>query len=332
MKRTIIAILIVLLLLVVGLKWYAMHQVQIQQYVQQLRQAGQTAEAETSPVPESSATPAEALSVPEPLTTPAESTATNPGPTVDADWYAERNRELRLLLRRNGSFQNSDEIDAAIAQMGIDPDKPMVALTFDDGPVPGVTNKILDVLEQYNVRATFFVLGCRLEKPEAVALVKRAITLGCEIGNHTWDHSILPTIGVSEIRFQIESTNKIVEKETGYSIRLLRPPGGSTGANTPRLAREQGMAIALWAQSGNVHEFDPKKIAENVQKQIVNGKELQDGDIILLHDTKDRMVPAVELIVPQLLEEGYQLVTVSELIQLSDAGFVPGRIYHSKSE
>ena len=92
------------------------------------------------------------------------------------------------------------------------------------------------------------------------------------------------------------------------------------------------LAIALWAQSGNVHEFDPKKIAENVQKQIVNGKELHDGDIILLHDTKDRMVPAVELIVPQLLEEGYQLVTVSELIYLSDIGFVPGRIYHSQTE
>lgn len=326
MKRTILALLIVLLLLVGGFKWYTRHQVQVEQYLQSFSQNTKAPDAsavETTPAPERSA---KLEATPEATAEP------SPGPTVDADWYEERNRELRLLLRRNGSFQNSDEIDAAIAQMGIDPDKPMVALTFDDGPVTGVTNKILDVLEQYHVRATFFILGTRLKKPEAVALVKRAITLGCEIGNHTWDHQILPGLNVSEIRFEIKSTNQIVYDTTGYTVRLLRPPGGSTGANAPRLAKEQGMAIALWAQSGNVHEFDPKKIAENVQKQIVNGKELHDGDIILLHDTKDRMVPAVELIVPQLLEEGYQLVTVSELIYLSDIGFVPGRIYHSQTE
>ena len=322
MKRTILALLIVLLLLVGGFKWYTRHQAQVEQYLQSFQK--------NTPSPVESAQ--QATPAPESSTTPEATAEPSPGPTVDADWYEERNRELRLLLRRNGSFQNSDEIDAAIAQMGIDPDKPMVALTFDDGPVTGVTNKILDVLEQYHVRATFFILGSRLKKPEAVALVKRAITLGCEIGNHTWDHQILPGLNVSEIRFEIKSTNQIVYDTTGYTIRLLRPPGGSTGANAPRLAKEQGMAIALWAQSGNVHEFDPKKIAENVQKQIVNGKELQSGDIILLHDTKDRMVPAVELIVPQLLEEGYQLVTVSELIYLSDIGFVPGRIYHSQME
>ena len=255
MKRTILAILIVLLLLVAGFEWYARHQVQLEQYFHSFSQktkAPDVSAVEATPAPETSAT---SEAVPEATAEP------SPGPTVDSDWYEERNRELRLLLRRNGSFLNSDEIDAAIAQMGIDPDKPMVALTFDDGPVTGVTNKILDVLEQYHVRATFFILGSRLKKPEAVALVKRAITLGCEIGNHTWDHAILPTIGVSEIRFEIKSTNQIIYDTTGYTVRLLRPPGGSTGANTPRLAKEQGMAIALWAQSGNVHELDPKKIA-----------------------------------------------------------------------
>lgn len=339
MKRTIIAILIVLLLLVGGFRWYTLHQVHIQQYIQQARQKGQTAKAEEESNAEiivgattDATTEAAASPTPEPSTTPEATAMPSPGPTVDADWYTERNRELRLLLRRNGSFQNSDEIDVAIAQMGIDPNKPMVALTFDDGPVPGVTNKILDVLEQYHVRATFFVLGCRLKKPEAVSLVKRAITLGCEIGNHTWDHQILPGLGVSENRFQIKSTNEIVYQKTGYVIRFLRPPGGSTGGDTPRLAREEGLAIALWAQSGNVHELDPEKIAENVQKQIVNGKELHDGDIILLHDTKDRMVPAVEIMIPQLLKEGYQLVTVSELIQLSEAGFVPGKVYHKQAD
>ncbi|MBA4348097.1 MAG: hypothetical protein C0413_04520 [Clostridiales bacterium] len=86
----------------------------------------------------------------------------------------------------------------------------------------------------------------------------------------------------------------------------------------------------LWSQSGNVHETDPQKIAQNVEKQIVNGKELQPGDVILLHDTKKYMVEAVEIIVPRLIEEGYQLVTVWELLNCSGTEIVPGETYWNR--
>lgn len=319
MKRVLAALCVVLLLLIAGGEWYARHRVQIEQYLLQHMIGGQPDEAEETPVP----TP-----VPTPEATPAPS----PVPTVDANWYVERNRMLHLLLARNGSFRNAEEIDAAIENMYIDPNKPMVALTFDDGPVPGVTDQILDILERYHVRATFFIVGVRLKKPEAVALIQRAVSLGCEIGNHTWEHKNMTKITVNEMRKAIVDTNNAVYENTGFTVRLLRPPGGNMGWEVTRIATEQNMAIALWAQSGNVYEQEPEKIAENVQKQIVNGKELQDGDIVLLHDTKERMIAAVELIVPQLLDKGFQLVTVWELLNLSEKGFVVGQTYRNQAD
>jgi peptidoglycan/xylan/chitin deacetylase (PgdA/CDA1 family) len=249
-------------------------------------------------------------------------------PRVNADWYVRRNTELKGMLRRNGSFAGRKEIEDAVDKMFIDPNKPMVALTFDDGPMPGVTDKILDTLERYNVRATFFIIGARMKKPEVVDIVRRAMSLGCEIGNHTWEHEKLTEFTRGRQFYTIERTNEKICEETGYVVRDLRPPGGYCDIYVCRVAEELGMAVVKWAQSGDVMERDPEKIAENVEKQIVNGKELQAGDIILLHDTKSWMVDAVEIIVPRLLEQGYQLVTAWELINCSEQGFVPGMVYH----
>ena len=250
-----------------------------------------------------------------------------PQPVVRQDWYVQRNRDLRILLKRNGSFQSEMEITAAIDKMAIDPDKPMVALTFDDGPMPGVTDEILDILAQYNVRATFFVLGWRLEKPASIDMIRRAVAQGCEIGNHTYLHENLSQKDANDTKWTLSATNRAVYDATGYVMHDMRPSGGRLGFMLSSVCRRMDMAVVLWAQSGNVMETDPAKIAQNVQKQIVNGKELHDGDIILLHDTKKHMVEAVKIIVPQLLDEGYQLVTVWELLNLSEGGFVPGQVY-----
>ncbi len=276
---------------------------------------------------------------PVPSTSAQSPTASQPGPPpspaaamslpcVDAQWYADRNEQLRMLLERNGSFQSRGEIDAAIEKMHIDPAKPMVALTFDDGPAAGVTDAILDILEEYNVRATFFIVGCRLKKPEAVQTVRRAISLGCEIGNHTWAHENLAQQNSRQKYDAIKKTSRIVFDNTGYVMRSLRPPGGYYDREVSYLAKRNGMAIVKWAQSGDVYEQEPEKIAQNVQKQLVNGRELYAGDIILLHDTHPRMVEAVRIIIPRLLEEGYQLVTAWELINCSEDGFTAGKTYH----
>ena len=262
-----------------------------------------------------------------PFPTPTPAPTRTLQPIVGQAWFVQRNNDLRAMMRLNGEYSGTREINEAIDKMTIDPDKPMVALTFDDGPMPGVTDEILDVLAQYNVRATFFILGWRLDKPASIDLIRRAIAQGCEIGNHTWLHKNMSKQNANDIKWTLTETNRVVFDATGYVIHDMRPPGGRLGFSLSAVCRRMDMAVVLWAQSGNVMETDPEKIAQNVQKQIVNGKELHDGDIILLHDTKKHMVDAVKIIVPRLLDEGYQLVTVWELLHFSEEGFVPGAVY-----
>lgn len=268
-----------------------------------------------------------------PAATPAPTAVQTPAPTetpvpgIDSPWYSERNDQLFQLIQRNQPQSLPDEIELQIRQMYIDPTKPMIALTFDDGPKPGITDKILDILEKHHARATFFVCGWRFNSPESWAIAQRAVALGCEIGNHSWAHEDLQELNYVALRRSVQNTNDKIIEITGYHPHFLRPPAGRNSWDVMRVARENDMAVVFWSQSGNVLEVDPEKIAQNVQKQIVDGKELQDRDIILLHDTKPLMVDAVELIVPQLLEKGFQLVTVWELLNCSERGFVPGELY-----
>lgn len=264
-------------------------------------------------------------------TTPAPSISPQPtdmpAPTIDAQWFIDRNRQLSELIKRYHPTESDEEIARDVARMAIDPDKPMVALTFDDGPIPGITDQILDILEENNARATFFVLGWRLGDEKKQEILRRAVSLGCEIGNHTWSHRKMLGQNYVGLRHEVLNTNNKVFDITGTYPHCLRPPGGQYTYEAMRIARENGMVIALWAQSGNVMETDSNKIAQNVEKQIVDGKELQDGDIILLHDTHENMIDAVKIIVPKLMEEGYQLVTVWELLNCAELPPVPGELY-----
>ena len=258
---------------------------------------------------------------------PTQEAKESPTPDFDVPWYRERNTELADLIKRYNPTEADDQIEQDIARMAIDPDKPMVALTFDDGPYPGSTDQVLDVLEENNARATFYVCGWHFEHEKNQDILRRMAALGCEIGNHTWSHRNLLKQNYVSVRYEVKNTNDIIYQIAGVHPRTLRPPGGRYNYEAIRVARENGMAVVLWSQSGNVHESDPSRIAQNVEKQIVDGKELHDGDIILLHDSQTNMVDAVKIIVPQLIQEGYQLVTVWELLNCSDEGFVPGALY-----
>ena len=263
---------------------------------------------------------------PAPLKPPEET----PVPSIDAPWYRQRNDELRAQIRQNDPALSPDAIDQVIQQMSIDPDKPMIALTFDDGPVPGVTDKILDVLKQYNVRATFFVCGWRFNKEENRDILRRIAAQGCEIGNHSWSHRKLLGQNFVSVRYEINNTNDVIFDITGIHPRCFRPPGGGNTFEAGSVTRDDGMEIVLWSQSGNVHETDPNKIAQNVEQQIVDGRKLQSGDVVLLHDTHESMVEAVKIIVPKLIEEGYQLVTVWELLNCTADEVVPGYTYWNR--
>lgn len=184
----------------------------------------------------------------------------------------------------------------------IDPTKPVVALTFDDGPSK-YTKEIIDILKEYDANATFFVLGNKVELYQET--IRQSIANGNEIGNHSYNHKQLTKLSVSELKEQIDKTQDILKQYTGYTPRLLRP---TYGAINQKVRSNTDLSIVLW-------NIDPKdwkiKDSETIANNVLT--KVSDRDIILMHDTKKRTVEAVKIIVPALIEQGYQLVTISEL-------------------
>lgn len=200
----------------------------------------------------------------------------------------------------------------------IDPEKPMVALTFDDGPSQ-YTERILDCLEEYDAKATFFVVGERVD--EYADILKRTYEMGNEIGNHSYSHKILTKLDRDGISSQIEKTNRAIYDILGVNPTLMRPPGG--GYNN-KVKKAVDFPLILWS----IDTLDWKtQNASSTVKAVF--KDVKDGDIILMHDLYKASATAAEQIIPRLIEDGYQLVTVSELAQYRgglENGMVYGRI------
>lgn len=256
---------------------------------------------------------------------PVEGASNNAIRRITDTWYLARTEQMRLWMRQFGSYESDGAIEEQITRWEVDPGRPMIALTFDDGPLPRITDKILGVLARYGVRATFFVVGIQAERePE---LLRRAVAQGCEIGNHSWDHLSMENLGWEQTYHEIADTNKAIYNAIGVETHLLRPPGGNSRGCVLTAAEACDMAIVCWSQSGNAYLTDPALIAANVMRQEIDGRELRDGDIVLLHDIHDHMIEAVEILIPMLLERGYQFVTVTELLMLSEHGIVYGESY-----
>ena len=201
----------------------------------------------------------------------------------------------------------------------VDLTKPMIALTFDDGPQTTSGGRILDTFAAYGQRATFFLVGDRI--PSRAAEVQRMIAEGHEIGNHTYSHKYLNKCDAATIRSQVAKCNETVAATTGVSPALMRLPGGNK--NSTVLANV-AMPIILW----NVDTLDWKyRNAEHVKGAVI-GK-VKDGDIVLMHELYGSTATAVETIVPTLVSQGFQLVTVSELAQFRGYAPAPGQIYYS---
>lgn len=287
-----------------------------------------TAERVTFELAQGGAGSAPAPTLP-PTPTPTATPEPTPEPKIKDAWYQQRNDEIATLLVQNGVCATRGEADARVSRMAIDPDKPMVALTFDDGPTQGVTDKILDALEQCNGRATFFVVGTRIAGSEA--LLKRAVSLGCEIGSHTWNHDTLTEISIEGAEKSLQKTNDAVKAACGYTVRSLRPPKGESNASIKQLAGSMGLALVFWNHSTHDYRLDSaEKIANNIQFDKEDNKALADGDIILLHDLRKPTAEAAPEIIRALTDAGYQLVTAQELLNLSAGGFVPGKSYKQK--
>ena len=186
----------------------------------------------------------------------------------------------------------------------IDKNKKMVALTYDDGPSI-YTPRILKTLKENNSVATFFVVGNRV--PMYSDTVKKAYDMGCEIGNHTYEHKSLPNLSETEVKRQISKTNKEVKKAIGEKPVIMRPTGGATNANVKQWV---GMPSIIWS----IDTLDWKTRNADSTKRAVLGH-VKDGDIVLMHDLYSATATASETIIPELVRRGYQLVTVSELAE-----------------
>lgn len=195
--------------------------------------------------------------------------------------------------------------------------RPMVALTYDDGPGQ-YTEKLLECLKENNAKATFYMLGQNAEQfPEIVKQLKDA---GMELGNHTYDHQILTTLSEDQISDEIRNADAAIEKGAGVPADSLRPPGGSLDETVQELA---GMPIIKW--SLDTKDWKTKSEDKTYQKVIDN---VQDGSVVLMHDIHEWSVNASLRLIPELVEKGYKLVTVQELAEAKGIKLEDGEVYY----
>lgn len=210
----------------------------------------------------------------------------------------------------------------------IDPSLPMVALTFDDGPHEQFSHQILDVLEANHAVATFFEVGYNAVRyPEILA---RMSELGCEIGSHSYYHYDLTTLSFDAMLTDLAKLDKVIYNATGQMPTIVRPPYGAVNSN---VKYKTGRAMFLWTVDTKDWQLrDAGKLIEYIQ----NYGDL-DGEIVLMHSIHGSTAEAMETVIPWLIEQGYQLVTVTELMayyygELPEANKYYNQNYFAKHE
>ncbi|MGM8216588.1 polysaccharide deacetylase family protein [Bacillaceae bacterium W0354] len=198
----------------------------------------------------------------------------------------------------------SDEDDSDKgSEQDTSPSNKRVALTFDDGPHPTNTLEIHELLDEYNAKATFFMLGNRVDFYPDIA--NTIAEKGHELGNHTWSHRNLTSLGREEINREVQTTINVIQNATGKKPTVFRPP---YGALNDQVREVIGMPPTLWTvDTLDWKSHDPDEILSIVKENVT------DGSVILMHDIHDTTVEAVVLVLKFLEEEGYEFVTVSEI-------------------
>lgn len=192
----------------------------------------------------------------------------------------------------------------------------LVAFTFDDGPNYN-TNKVIDLLTKYNVTATFFVMGKNIKGNEKI--IEKMYNSNMEIGNHTFNHLLLTRYNKEKIKEEITKTNNLIFDITGNYPTLLRTSYGSVN----KIIRQNAnMPIIIW----NIDTLDWKyKNSNKIADKILN--KVKDGDIILMHDIYKSTLNSLDIVIPELLERGYQIVSVSELFYYKEISLENGKVY-----
>ena len=193
-----------------------------------------------------------------------------------------------------------------------------VALTFDDGPSGRYTRQLLDGLQDRGVKATFFLCGYRVKEYPDIA--QRIFDEGHEIGIHGYSHKSMKAMSRRDIAAEIVDTHALLPE--GCFPRFLRPPGGSVSDAVRQVAEVRSLSILSWT-------VDPRDWATRDTAAIETAvlENIKDGDIVLLHDMTTSSVNAALDIVDTLLEDGFELVTASQLAKLRNTRLNPGQVY-----
>ncbi|MFJ8666578.1 polysaccharide deacetylase family protein [Streptomyces sp. NPDC093600] len=218
-----------------------------------------------------------------------------------------------------GEVADSDGKGGAGAAGAVDCGKAKcIALTFDAGPGKD-TPRLLDILKEKKVPATFFLLG-KKHVDRYPQVVKRIADEGHEVANHTWTHRILTDLEADQVRDELSRTQEAIQRITGRKPTLMRPPQGRTDDMVSEVSRELGLAQILWSVTAKDYATTDSAL---IHQRTVDGAE---GDgIILLHDIYDGTVPAVPGIIDELKRRGFTFVTVPQLLAPGKAE--PGTVY-----
>lgn len=196
--------------------------------------------------------------------------------------------------------------------------KKLIALTFDDGPNMKYTPKVLEVLEKENIKATFFIVGSRVNFfPTTLKMVSQA---GHQIGNHTYNHKRPTGLTDFEIQQEISDTAEVIKEVCGAAADAVRTPYGEVTQGV----ENSGYPIILW--SIDTEDWKEKSSDEIYQEVTASAR---DGDIILMHDSYQRTVDAIAKIIPELKSQGYEFVTVNELIERRRGEIIDGKVYYA---
>lgn len=216
-----------------------------------------------------------------------------------------------MHFSKKGAFKKRGE------KLPLDPSRPMIALTFDDGPGEE-TSGVLDVLEKYNAHATFFMLGLQIERYPDIP--KRMLDLGCELGNHSYSHANLTKESPEGIREQWGRTDRLLKEACGQATTVARVPYGEING---KISENTNLPAIFWTI--DTRDWETKNKDANVAATLQGAG---DGHIILLHDIHKSTAESVEPIILGLYEQGYQLVTISEMAKAKNITLEPGKSYH----
>ncbi|WP_229415498.1 polysaccharide deacetylase family protein [Moorena bouillonii] len=187
----------------------------------------------------------------------------------------------------------------------------VIALTFDDGPWPKMTNDVLHILKKYDVKATFFVVGRNVYLyPEEL---KKIVDHGHALGNHSWNHSYYYHNSLAAAK-EIDNTTARIYKTINVKTSLFRPPGGIMNNGLVAYARKKNYVIVKWSADSEDYSVNQRRLTYNVLRRA------KPGGIVLLHDgggNRAKTIRALPVIITELRKQGYQFVTVPELLDMA---------------